>query len=154
MNTAISFATTAWQAYGGETTMSYVSQIVGLAAITTSNGATGSYNSMHDSYTPLGGAVPLVNMLLGEMIFGGLGTGFYSIVLIALISLFIAGLMVGRTPEYLGKQIDPPEVKLIGLYTSIGPVTILLLTALIVGGLSYFPALAIGPIVEQLLLGK
>ena len=76
-----------------------------LTAITTSNGATGSYNSMHDSYTPLGGGVALGNMLLGEIVFGGLGTGLYSIILIALIGLFLAGLMIGRTPEYLGKTI-------------------------------------------------
>jgi len=73
-----------------------------LAAVVTSNGATGSYNSMHDSYTPLGGAVPLVNMLLGEIVYGGLGTGLYSILLIALLGLLLAGLMVGRTPQYLG----------------------------------------------------
>ena len=60
-----------------------------LAAVTTSNGATGSYNSMHDSYTPLGGMVPLVNMLLGEVVFGGLGTGLYSMVLVALLGLFL-----------------------------------------------------------------
>ena len=76
-----------------------------LAAVTTSNGATGSYNSMHDSYTPVGGLVTMVNMLLGEVVFGGLGTGLYSLVLIALVGLFIAGLMIGRTPEYLGKQV-------------------------------------------------
>ena len=103
-----------------------------LTAITTSNGATGSYNSMHDSYTPLGGMIPLVNMLLGEVIFGGLGTGLYSIILVAMIGLFAGGLMVGRTPEYLGKQIGPTEMKLISLYTLLGPATILLLTALAV----------------------
>ena len=75
-----------------------------LAAITTSNGATGSTNSMQDSYTPIGGMVPLANMMLGEMVFGGLGTGIYSIVLVALLALFITGLMVGRTPEYLGRE--------------------------------------------------
>jgi len=77
-----------------------------LTAITTSNGATGSYNSMHDSFTPMGGGIPLINMLLGEIIFGGLGTGFYSILMVALIALFIAGLMIGRTPEYLGTKLD------------------------------------------------
>ena len=103
-----------------------------LTAITTSNGATGSYNSMHDSYMPLGGMIPLVNMLLGEAIFGGLGTGLYSIILVALIGLFVGGLMVGRTPEYLGKAIGPTEMKLISLYALLGPATILLLTALAV----------------------
>jgi K+-transporting ATPase ATPase A chain len=101
-----------------------------LAAITTSNGATGSYNSMHDSYTPIGGLVTILNMLFGEVVFGGLGTGLYSLVLIALVGLFIAGLMVGRTPEYLGKQITATEMKLIALYTIIAPLTILPLAAL------------------------
>lgn len=96
-----------------------------LTAVVTSNGATGSYNSMHDSYTPLGGAVPLVNMLLGEIVFGGLGTGLYSIVLIALIGLLLAGLMVGRTPEYLGKKIRPPEAKMIALFAVITHIAIL-----------------------------
>jgi potassium-transporting ATPase potassium-binding subunit len=104
-----------------------------LTAITTSNGATGSYNSMHDSYTPLGGSIPLVNILLGEMIFGGLGTGIYSIIMVVLLGLFLTGLMIGRTPEYLGKKIDPSEMKLLGLYTIIGPVSVLMLTALAVG---------------------
>jgi K+-transporting ATPase ATPase A chain len=103
-----------------------------LAAVTTSNGATGSYNSAHDSYTPLGGAVPLVNMLLGEMIFGGLGTGLYSIVMVVLVGLFLAGLMVGRTPEYLGKKLGPREMKLIALYTITGPVILLALAGLAV----------------------
>jgi K+-transporting ATPase ATPase A chain len=103
-----------------------------LTAITTSNGATGSYNSMHDSYTPLGGMLLLVNMLMGEVIFGGLGTGLYSIILVALIGLFVGGLMVGRTPEYLGKSIGPTEMKLISLYALLGPAAILLLTALAV----------------------
>ena len=101
-----------------------------LAAVTTSNGATGSYNSMHDSYTPIGGMVTIVNMLLGEVVFGGLGTGLYSLVLIALVGLFVAGLMIGRTPEYLGKQVTVPEMKLIALYAVVAPLTILPLTAL------------------------
>jgi len=103
-----------------------------LTAITTSNGATGSYNSMHDSYTPLGGMVPLVNMLLGEIVFGGLGTGIYSIVLVALLGLFLTGLMVGRTPEFLGKKFGPAETRLITIYTLLASVPILLLTALAV----------------------
>jgi K+-transporting ATPase ATPase A chain len=103
-----------------------------LAAIVTSNGATGSYNSMHDSFQPLGVAVPLVNMLLGEIVYGGLGTGLYSMIFVALVALFIGGLMVGRTPEHLGKQIGPPEMKIIALYTLVGPVTVLALTGLAV----------------------
>jgi potassium-transporting ATPase potassium-binding subunit len=103
-----------------------------LAAVTTSNGATGSYNSMHDSYTPLGGMVPLVNILLGEIVFGGLGTGIYSIVMIALVALFLAGLMIGRTPAYLGKHIQASESKMIMLYILAGSISILLCTALAV----------------------
>jgi K+-transporting ATPase ATPase A chain len=101
-----------------------------LAAVTTSNGATGSYNSMHDSYTPVGGLVSMVNMLLGEVVFGGLGSGIYSLVLIALVGVFVAGLMIGRTPEYLGKQVTAQEMKLVALYAVIAPMTILPLTAL------------------------
>ncbi len=103
-----------------------------LAAVTTSNGATGSTNSMHDSYMPIGGMVPLVNMLLGEIVFGGLGTGIYSIVMIALIALFLAGLMVGRTPAYLGKKIGAAESKMIMLYILAGSIGVLLCTALAV----------------------
>jgi K+-transporting ATPase ATPase A chain len=103
-----------------------------LAAITTSNGATGSYNSMHDSYTPLGGMVPLVNMLLGEIIYGGLGSGLYSMVMLILVSVFIGGLMVGHTPQYLGKQVTIQETRFIGLYMVVGAATVLLLTSLAV----------------------
>jgi K+-transporting ATPase ATPase A chain len=103
-----------------------------LAAVVTSNGATGSYNSMHDSLQPLGVLVPLVNMLLGEIIFGGLGTGLISMIFVVLIALFIGGLMIGRTPEHLGKRIDVGEMKIIALYTLVGPAVILLLTAVAV----------------------
>jgi K+-transporting ATPase ATPase A chain len=103
-----------------------------LAAVVTSNGATGSVNSAHDSYTPLGGAVPLVNMLLGEIVFGGLGTGLYSIVMLALIGLILAGLMIGRMPEYLGKKLGPLETKFITLYALASPLGILPFTALAV----------------------
>jgi K+-transporting ATPase ATPase A chain len=101
-----------------------------LTAITTSNGATGSYNSMHDSFTPLGGGVLLGNMLLGEIVFGGLGTGLYSIILVALVGLFLAGLMMGRTPEYLGKTIGITEIKYIMLYTLAAPMAVLVPTAM------------------------
>lgn len=74
----------------------------------------------------------MVNMLLGEMIFGGLGTGIYSIVMVALVGLFLTGLMIGRTPEYLGKKIEPPEMKLLAIYTLLGPTVVVLLTALAV----------------------
>jgi potassium-transporting ATPase potassium-binding subunit len=101
-----------------------------LTAVVTSNTATGSYNSMHDSYTSLGGMVLLVNMLLGELIFGGLGSGLYSMVMATAIAVFLAGLMVGRTPEYLGKKIGPPENKMIMLYALAAPLVILPLTAI------------------------
>jgi potassium-transporting ATPase potassium-binding subunit len=100
-----------------------------LAAIVTSNGATGSYNAMHDSFRPLGVLVPLVNMLLGEVTFGGLGTGLYSLVMMALVGIFMGGLMIGRTPEYLGKTIKTAEAKLIAWYTLLTPLVVSLLTA-------------------------
>lgn len=101
-----------------------------LAAIVTSNGATGSYNSMDDSFQPLGVMVSLLNMLLGEIVYGGLGSGLYGMIFVALIALFIGGLMIGRTPEHVGKQIGPPEMKIIAIYTLVGPVTVLALTAI------------------------
>ena len=103
-----------------------------LAAVVTSNTATGSNNSMHDSYTSLGGMVLLVNMLLGELVFGGLGTGLFSMVMAAAIAVFLAGLMVGRTPEYLGKKIGPAENKMIMLYALAAPLVILPLAAIAV----------------------
>jgi potassium-transporting ATPase potassium-binding subunit len=99
-----------------------------LAAAVTSNGATGSYNSMHDSYQPAGVLAPLVNMLLGEVIFGGLGTGLFSMVMIALVAVFLGGLMVGRTPEYLGKKITAAETRLAVLYAVLTPAVVLVLT--------------------------
>ena len=103
-----------------------------LAAVVTSNGATGSYNAMPDSFTPLGILVPLLNLLLGEIVYGGLGTGLYSMVFVALVALFIGGLMVGRSPEHLGRRLGPPEMKLVAVYTLLGPATVLVLTALAV----------------------
>jgi potassium-transporting ATPase potassium-binding subunit len=103
-----------------------------LTAVTTSNGATGSYNAMHDSFMPLGGALTLANMLLGEIVFGGLGTGLSGMVVVALVAVFVAGLMVGRTPEYLGKHITAAEMKLVGLYILASPLAILGLTGLAV----------------------
>ncbi len=90
----------------------------------------GAVNSMHDSYTPLGGLVPMVNMQLGEVIFGGVGSGLYGIIVMAVLAVFIAGLMVGRTPEYLGKKIEAREMKLAMLYVLIFPAVILIPTAL------------------------
>ncbi|HXX19238.1 MAG TPA: potassium-transporting ATPase subunit KdpA [Candidatus Acidoferrum sp.] len=103
-----------------------------LTAVVTSNTATGSTNAMDDSFTSTGGMVLLINMLLGEVIFGGLGTGLYSMVMAAAIAVFLAGLMVGRTPVYLGKKIGPPENKMILLYALAAPLVILVLTAIAV----------------------
>src|SRR6202047_1980054 len=103
-----------------------------LTAVVTSNTATGSNNSMDDSYTSLGGLVLPVNILLCELVFGGLGTGLYSMVMAAAIAVFLAGLMVGRTPEYLGKKIGPAENKMIMLYALAAPLLVLPLTAIAV----------------------
>jgi potassium-transporting ATPase potassium-binding subunit len=110
-----------------------------LTALVTSNGATGSYNSMQDSFQPLGVLAPLVSMLLGEVVFGGLGTGVYSMVMAALVGVFLGGLMVGRSPEYLGKKLGPAETRWIALYTLLTPILVLLLTGVAVvtkGGLA------------------
>jgi K+-transporting ATPase ATPase A chain len=97
----------------------------GLFAASTTGTSTGSVNSMHDSYTPRGGAVPLVNIMLGEVSPGGVGAGLYGMLVFVLLSVFIAGLMVGRTPEYLGKKIQAPEMKLVVLYILAVPIAIL-----------------------------
>jgi len=103
-----------------------------LAAVVTSDGAAGSYNSMHGSYQPVGVMVPLMNMLLGEVVFGGLGTGLFSMIMIALVAVFLGGLMVGRTPEYLGKKITGGETRLAVLYALLTTKVVLLLTGLAV----------------------
>ena len=100
-----------------------------LYATVTTDASCGAVNSMHDSFTPLGGLVPLFNIQLGEVVFGGVGAGLYGILVMALLSVFIAGLMVGRTPEYLGKKIEAREVKLAMLYVLIFPLVILLFSA-------------------------
>jgi K+-transporting ATPase ATPase A chain len=96
-----------------------------LFATVTTDASCGAVNSMHDSFTPLGGLVPLVNIQLGEVIFGGVGAGLYGMLVMVLLSVFIAGLMVGRTPEYLGKKIESREMKLAMLYILIFPFVIL-----------------------------
>jgi potassium-transporting ATPase potassium-binding subunit len=96
-----------------------------LYATVTTDASCGAVNSMHDSFTPLGGLVPLVNIQLGEVIFGGVGAGLYGILVMALLSVFLAGLMVGRTPEYLGKKIEVKEIKLGMLYLLVFPLVIL-----------------------------
>ena len=83
-----------------------------LFATVTTDASCGAVNSMHDSFTPIGGLVPLFNMQTGEVIFGGVGAGLYGMLLYAILAVFIAGLMVGRTPEYLGKKIEQKEVKM------------------------------------------
>jgi K+-transporting ATPase ATPase A chain len=101
-----------------------------LFATVTTDASCGAVNSMHDSYTPLGGLVPLTNIMLGEIIFGGVGSGLYGILIFVILSVFIAGLMVGRTPEYLGKKIEAYDVKMSMLYVLIFPLVILVLTAI------------------------
>ena len=101
-----------------------------LWATATTDASNGSVNSMHDSYTPLGGLVPLINILLGEVIFGGVGAGMYGVLVMVVLSVFIAGLMVGRTPEYLGKKIEAYDVKMAMLYVLIFPLFILVFTAI------------------------
>lgn len=86
-----------------------------LFATVTTDASCGAVNAMHDSFTPLGGLVPLFNMLLGEVVFGGVGAGLYGMLIFVLLAIFLAGLMVGRTPEYLGKKIEAREIKLAAL---------------------------------------
>ncbi|OUE29432.1 Potassium-transporting ATPase A chain [Clavibacter michiganensis] len=92
--------------------------------------STGAVNSMHDSYTALGGMMPMLNMMLGEVAPGGVGSGLYGMLVLAVISVFVAGLLVGRTPEYLGKKIGPREIKLASLYILVTPILVLVGTAL------------------------
>jgi K+-transporting ATPase ATPase A chain len=101
------------------------SPVSGIFAASTTGTSTGAVDSAHDSFTPLGGAVPLVNMMLGEVAPGGVGAGLYGILVFAILAVFIAGLMVGRTPEYLGKRIGAPEMKLVMLYILAVPVVVL-----------------------------
>ncbi|RKG78795.1 potassium-transporting ATPase subunit KdpA [Corallococcus terminator] len=100
-----------------------------LFATVTTDASCGAVNAMHDSFTALGGLVPLVNMQLGEVIFGGVGAGLYGILVMAVLAVFIAGLMVGRTPEFLGKKIEVREMKLAMLYVLVFPLAILGLSA-------------------------
>jgi K+-transporting ATPase ATPase A chain len=101
-----------------------------LYATVTTDASCGAVNSMHDSYTPIGGLVPLFNMMTGEVIFGGVGAGLYGILLYCILAVFIAGLMVGRTPEYLGKKIEKKEVKMAMLAVIATAFSILVFTAL------------------------
>ncbi len=100
-----------------------------LYATITTAASCGAVNAMHDSFTPIGGLVPLVNIQLGELIFGGVGAGLYGMLMMVILTVFIAGLMVGRTPEYLGKKIQAREVQVAMLYVLVFPLVILGLTA-------------------------
>ena len=101
-----------------------------LFATVTTDASCGAVNSMHDSFTPLGGMVPLLNIMLGEIIFGGVGSGLYGVLVFVILAVFIAGLMVGRTPEYLGKKIEAFDVKMAMLTVLTSAMTILLFTAI------------------------
>jgi K+-transporting ATPase ATPase A chain len=103
-----------------------------LFATVTTGTSCGAVNSMHDSFTPLGGFVPLFNMQLGEVVFGGVGTGLYSILIFAIIGVFIAGLMIGRTPEYIGKKIEAFEMKMSSIAILVMPFIVLVGTAVAV----------------------
>ena len=108
-----------------------VSQSSLFATITT-DASCGAVSSMHDSFTPLGGMIPLANIMLGEVVFGGVGSGMYGMLIYVVIAVFIAGLMVGRTPEYLGKKIESYDVKMAMLYALIFPFIILTFAAIFV----------------------
>lgn len=103
-----------------------------LWAVATTAASNGSVNSMHDSYSPLGGAVAMVMMMLGEVVFGGVGSGLYGMLVFVIVAVFVAGLLVGRTPEYLGHKIEAYEMKMASLLILMVPLTVLLLTALAV----------------------
>ena len=103
-----------------------------LFATLTTGTSCGAVNSMHDSFTPLGGFVPLFNMQLGEVVFGGVGTGLYSMLIFAIVGVFIAGLMIGRTPEYLGKKIEAFEMKMSSIAILVMPFIVLVGTAVAV----------------------
>ncbi|RSM36786.1 potassium-transporting ATPase subunit KdpA, partial [Actinoplanes sp. ATCC 53533] len=115
-----------------------------FAAATTLT-STGAVNSFHDSYTPFGGMMPIVNMMLGEVAPGGVGSGLYGLLILAVITVFVAGLMVGRTPEYLGKKIGAREMKLASLYFLVTPTIVLTGTAAAFATGNNATALNVGP---------
>jgi K+-transporting ATPase ATPase A chain len=116
-----------------------------LFATVTTDASCGAVNSMHDSFMPLGGMVPMVNILLGEIVFGGVGAGLYGMLVFVVLSVFIAGLMVGRTPEYLGKKIEAFDVQMSMLYLLIFPFIILGFTAVSV----LMPTLGLGALTNH-----
>ena len=101
-----------------------------LYAVVTTDASAGAVNAMHDSFTPLGGLVPLVNMQLGEVIFGGVGAGLYGMLIFVVLTVFLASLMIGRTPEYLGKKIQAREIQMVMLYVLAFPAVLLTMAAL------------------------
>ncbi|WP_374319495.1 potassium-transporting ATPase subunit KdpA [Aquabacterium sp.] len=103
-----------------------------LFATVTTDASCGAVNAMHDSFTPLGGLIPMVNMQLGEVVFGGVGTGLYGMLVFAILAVFIAGLMIGRTPEYLGKKIEAFDMKMASIAILVTPLVVLLGTAVAV----------------------
>jgi potassium-transporting ATPase potassium-binding subunit len=121
-----------------------VSDSATFAAVTTLT-STGAVNSFHDSFTPLGGMMPLVNMMLGEVAPGGAGAGLYGLLILAVITVFVAGLMVGRTPEYLGKKIGAREIKFASLYFLVTPMLVLIGTAAAFATGNNGTALNVGP---------
>src|SRR5205807_333251 len=116
-----------------------------LWACATTAASNGSVNSMHDSYTPLGGLMPLWLIQLGEVVFGGVGSGLYGMLMFAVVAVFVAGLMVGRTPEYLGKKIEAYEMKMASLVILIPPLVVLVGTAIAVLG----PGLTVAETTKQ-----
>src|SRR5437879_9442830 len=100
-----------------------------LYATVTTDASCGAVNGMHDSFTPLGGMIPLINIMLGEVVFGGVGAGLYGMIVFVILAVFIAGLMVGRTPEYLGKKIEAYAVKMDMVSVLIFSLTIIVFTA-------------------------
>ncbi|MBM4202284.1 MAG: potassium-transporting ATPase subunit A, partial [Gammaproteobacteria bacterium] len=103
-----------------------------LWAVATTAASNGSVNAMHDSFTPLGGMIPMWLMQLGEVIYGGIGSGLYGMIVFAIVAVFVAGLMIGRTPEYLGKKIEAYEIKMASLVILIPPFVVLVGTAVAV----------------------
>jgi K+-transporting ATPase ATPase A chain len=104
-----------------------------FAAITTA-ASCGAVNGMHDSFTPLGGGVPMLLMQLGEVVFGGVGSGLYGMLIFAILAVFIAGLMIGRTPEYIGKKIEAYEMKMVSIAVLMTPLLVLVGTSIAVLG--------------------
>jgi K+-transporting ATPase ATPase A chain len=128
---------------GKETRFGIANSAVFAAATTLTS--TGSVNSFHDSYTALGGMMPMLNMLLGEVAPGGVGAGLYGMLVLAVITVFVAGLMVGRTPEYVGKKVGAREIKFASLYFLVTPALVLIGTAAAMATGNWSTALNVGP---------